>query len=305
MSLLQQCVAIVGPTASGKSSLGLELARLIPTGASILNLDSVQIYRDFDIGTAKPSSSERQEFTHHLLDLASWHEAFDVAKFREKALAAVRQVLAAGKLPIFVGGSPLYYRVLCGQDFHSLPHDPKLRAKIASMPITSSYEALKDLDPARALALHPNDHFRIARALEIAMLTGKTLAELTSTRAFGVSPRLSVLCSPPPELLEQRIIARSQAMLARGWVAEVKAILAAGCPPTAKPLQAIGYKQIVGHLVAGEPRLEHLQESIVVATRRYARKQRMYFRKMKLSWVWGHECDESALARAIAKELGF
>ncbi len=271
-------IAIVGPTASGKSGLALELAQQV--NGEIVSCDSLQVYKNFNIGTAKPSLAERALVPHHLIDLVSWQETFDAARYRTLALECIAEIHQRQRLPILVGGTGLYFRALCGQQFHDLPHDESLREQLNTLPTDTLYQKLQDLDPQRATEVHPHDRFRLIRACEINLLTGRRLASLSAEKSTdGFHPTLTVLCNPARDILHDKIRARTAAMLKAGLVGEVETLLAAGCTEKQKPMQAIGYRQVCDSLHGRLPEHE-LLEKIVIATRQYARKQLIWFRKV-------------------------
>ncbi|NRA44452.1 MAG: tRNA (adenosine(37)-N6)-dimethylallyltransferase MiaA [Oligoflexales bacterium] len=274
-------LSVIGPTASGKSSLALGLAQEF--GAELVNCDSVQVYRGFDIGSAKPSAAEQDLVPHHLLDCVSWHEDYDAARFAEMARSSILEINRRGKLAIVVGGSGLYLRFLWGQSFHELPSDPVLREELNSQDSGSLYKRLQSLDPLRAEQLHPKDKFRITRAIEINLLAGKTISELTKASVKATFPPLGVIfINRERSELHERIAQRASAMLAQGFLDEVKSLLALGCPHDAKPMQSIGYKQAVDYL-EGQSLYNKAQllEKIIVATRQYAKRQLTWYRKVQ------------------------
>ena len=173
-------IVVCGPTASGKSKTALDLAAQFK--GEIVSCDSVQFYRGFDIGSAKPSVDEQTAVKHHMIDILDWHEDFDACQYAKMARECLREIHARGQLPIVVGGSGLFLRALWGQDWHNdLPKDEELRTTLNLKSSTELYTVLKQCDPQRAEKLHTNDKFRVVRALELFYLTGKTFAELTST----------------------------------------------------------------------------------------------------------------------------
>lgn len=277
-------LSIVGPTASGKSSLAMKLAKKL--NAELVNCDSVQVYRGFDIGSAKPCRDERELVPHHLLDCVSWDEEFDAARFASMARTCVESINQRGKLAIVVGGSGLYLRFLWGHMYHELPSDPKLREKLNAQDTATLYRQLSLLDPARAEQLHPKDKFRIGRAIEINLLSGKNVAELTKESSQPRFPPKGVLLidRPRPELHE-RIAFRAGIMLEQGLIDEVRALLAGGCPASAKPMLSIGYRQVVEYLRKQEQDKTRLAEKITVATRQYAKRQMTWYRKVQADLV--------------------
>ena len=268
-------ISVVGPTGSGKSALGAALA--VRLGGEIVGCDSVQLYRGFDIGAAKPTLAERALVPHHLIDILAWHEDCDAARYAAMARDAVAAIHGRGRTAILVGGTGLYLRAFQGEAFHAdLPQDPALRAALAELSAPELYALLIERDPARAAALHPNDRFRVARALELTTLLGKPVgALLPSAKNHEVGTTLFL--EPDRKALHAALATRTEAMLAAGLEAEVRGLLAAGVAPDAKPMQSIGYKQILlyldGRIAAGE-----LRDKILAATRQYAKRQCTWFR---------------------------
>ncbi len=274
----KKLVVICGPTASGKSGFGLELARAL--NGEIVSCDSVQVYRGFNIGAAKATEAEQREIPHHLLDVVDCSEEFDARAYGEKARAAIEVILHRGKVPIVVGGSGLYLRALWEEDWHEdLPKDEGLRDELAKLERHELLKRLAEKDPERAASIHPNDRYRLTRALEIALLTGKPLSD----RARKLSPlkkqSYTIVLRPPRALLHQRIADRVVQMMADGLLAEVETLIKKGCSPTCKPMQSIGYKQAAACL-RGELSIEKLPATIIAATRQYAKRQDTWFRKV-------------------------
>lgn len=278
-----RCIAVVGPTAGGKSSLAMRLA--VSLGGEIVACDSVQVYRGFNIGSAKPTAEDRRRVPHHLLDMVDGHQEFDAATYAAAARTALTDVIQRGRMPIIVGGTGLYFRALAATDFDaSLPTDPALRAELTALPTASLIAMLRDLDPVRSEKIHPNDRFRLARALEVARLTGSTMAELRQKQQAGMAENnqglhiFTIFKNPPRQVLHERIAARAAEMLDAGLIEEVQALLAAGLSPACKPMQSIGYRQCVGFL-KGELEKADLLPLIVNATRQYAKRQCTWFKK--------------------------
>lgn len=274
-------IAILGATGSGKSSFAEDLA--VKHNGEIVSCDSVQIYRGFDIGSAKPSLTTRTQIRHHLIDILDWQDSFDAAQYRKAARQAIIDISARGHLPIVVGGTGLYFRSLIGETFHDLPHNPDLRQELAQRGPDENLADLQARDPERARSLHPNDHFRIQRALEIAILTGRTFADATAERAGEVFlPTRTFVRRLPPTDLRTRIAERTDRMLADGLIGEVESLLKSGCPAACKPMQSIGYKQVCA-LLAGTLAQKDLRQKIIEATWQYARRQKNWNRRLEES----------------------
>lgn len=281
-------VAILGPTCTGKSQLAERLAEEF--GGEIINADSMQVYRSFNIGTAKPSREIQARIKHHLIDIVEPNDAFDAARFKVLADAAIRDVWSRGRIPITVGGSGLYLRVL----FHglfSVPSSEEIRTELRErygVAPADVYEELKSIDPLYALRISHRDRVRVVRALEIHRLSGKTMSEWEKDHGFR-EERYQVyrigLMRERQELYD-RINARVEAMLLQGWVNEVRDILAAGHDPSCKPFSSIGYKEILLHL-DGIIEYPEMVVRIKQETRRYAKRQLTWFSKAdegSISW---------------------
>ncbi len=269
-------VAIVGPTAAGKSALAMRLAQQLR--AEIVICDSVQVYRGFDIGAVKPSVAARRQVVHHLIDSVEAHEDYSAGRYRRAARAVIATILARGHRALVVGGCGLYWRALLGHEWHDTPPAAaQLRAELACLSNVQLVQRLRALDPSRAVEVHPADRVRLLRAIEIAQVSGKARHELPRAVGTTLSPRVIYL-KPAREELHRRIAARTRGILAAGLVTEVKALLASGCPPHAKPMQSIGYRQVVAYL-QGELAEGELATRIIYATRQYAKRQMTWFNK--------------------------
>jgi tRNA dimethylallyltransferase len=274
-------VAVLGPTASGKSALGLELARRF--GGEIVSCDSQQVYIGLDIGTAKPTAAERRAVPHHLIDVVRPDEPFDAARWAALARAAVADIAARGRLPIIVGGTGLYYRALTGGLFEAPPPDPALRARhreeAARIGTEALHARLATADPEAAAAIAPRDLVRVSRALEVLEQTGVPITTLRRQAPPPAGPApLTVVLDPPLAVLRARIEARVAGMMAAGFEDEVRALRAAGYGPALRPLQSLGYKQMSG-VVDGACDVAGAASATVAATVAYARRQRTWFRK--------------------------
>jgi tRNA dimethylallyltransferase len=272
---------IAGPTASGKSALALALAQRL--GAEILSADSQQVYRHFDIGTAKPSAEELALVPHHLVSVVDPLEPFSAAEFQRRADEAIAQVHARGRPVLVVGGTGLYLRVLLHGVVEAPGAVPALRAELEAVAQAQGraevHRRLAEVDPASAALLSPNDLVRTVRALEIHAVTGRPASEFRQAHAFAkdrYAYRLVVL-EPPREALYAAIGARTEAMYASGLLAEVEGLLARGYADAA-PMRSVGYVQaravVEGRLTREQGIAETAQE-----TRRYAKRQLTWFRK--------------------------
>jgi tRNA dimethylallyltransferase len=274
-------VAVLGPTASGKSALGLALAERL--GGEIVACDSQQVYVGMDIGTDKPTREDRRRVPHHALDLCHPDQPFHAARWATLARTALKGIAGRGRLPIVIGGTGLYYRALTAGLFEAPPPDPALRARHRALTDREGLEALRArlmaVDPEAAAAIAARDFVRLSRALEIYEQTG---VPITTLRRQAAPPRdlapTVLLLDPPLAESRARIAARVAAMVAAGFLDEVRALHAAGYGPTLRPLQALGYKQM-GAVLAGRLSLAEATDETVRATSAYARRQRTWFRK--------------------------
>lgn len=275
-------IAVAGPTGSGKSHLAMELARQL--NGEIVSCDSVQVYRGFDIGTAKANASEQQEIPHHLIDVAEWFEDYDAASYARAARKAIDGIVSLGRIPIVCGGTGLYLRALLQQAWDSdLPKDPGLRQELQQEATSALYARLLLLDPRRAGQLHPNDRFRVTRALELVLLRGQPL-EWTKRKHTAATEQpaeecFTIVLDPPRSLLHQKIAERSAAMLQRGLLAEVQGLFSRGVSRDCKPMRSIGYLQAGAHL-AGELGEAELLPKLIAATRQYAKRQCTWYRRV-------------------------
>ncbi|WP_029433282.1 tRNA (adenosine(37)-N6)-dimethylallyltransferase MiaA [Blastococcus sp. URHD0036] len=271
-------VAVVGPTATGKTALAVALAHRL--GGEVVNADSMQLYRGMDIGTAKPDATERDGVPHHLLDL--WHvrQPASVAEYRRRARAEVDRLRAVGVVPLLVGGSGLYVRAVLDElDFPGT--DPELRARLeaelADVGPAALHARLATVDPAAAAAILPGNGRRIVRALEVVQLTGGPFrASLPEPRPHY--PAVVVGLDREPAELDDRIAARVDRMWASGFVAEVEALAADGLREGPTASRALGYAQVLDQL-DGVLSPEEARQRTVTTTRRFVRRQRSWFRR--------------------------
>ncbi|MFU8821637.1 MAG: tRNA (adenosine(37)-N6)-dimethylallyltransferase MiaA [Gammaproteobacteria bacterium] len=281
----------MGPTAAGKTGLAMELARAVP--AEIISVDSALVYREMDIGTAKPSPALRREVPHHLLDLLDPAEAYSAGRFRRDALAAMDEVRGRGRVPILAGGTMLYFRAL-QRGLAELPEaDPVLRAELDEAGARNGWPALHAelarVDPLAAARIQPGDSQRIQRALEVWRLSGTPLSEL---QAAGARPlegwnflKLGLARASRPDL-HKAIERRFHAMMAAGFLAEVACLYGRGdLHPGLPSIRAVGYRQLWAH-VAGECDLASAVEDAITATRRLAKRQMTWLRaEPDLRWL--------------------
>ncbi len=302
-------VAIVGPTATGKSALGIALAQRFD--GEIVSCDSTAVYRGFDIGTDKVPASQQGGVPHHLVDVADPTEEYSAARYAREAAAAIRGITARGRLPILVGGTGLYYRALTRGFFPGPARDTALRSRLDRIAARRGPESLhrwlRRVDPASAERIQPRDQKRLVRALEVYCLTGRPL---TDHFAETVSPLpeyavVAYALQIPSEATAERVARRVDEQFARGVLDEVRGLLASGVPETAHPFTGLVYRQALEHLkgVRDEPATREL---IVRENRRYSRRQLIWFRKEpNLQWVHaaGERVDtQQRVARAFAAD---
>lgn len=304
-------LAIVGPTGSGKTSAAIWLARQL--NGEIVSMDSMQIYRGMDIGTAKPTEEERKQAVHHMVDIAEPDEIFTVSSYRKMAMQAIEDILSRGKLPILAGGTGLYlnaisYEMSLGENGASESIRKELHA-ISEMPDGPKklHDRLSLVDAQSAKRLHPNDVRRVIRALEVYESTGKTLSELgDASRKEGPYHVMVYGLSHPREAMYAKINARVDAMMQQGLVAEVKSLLDRGIEPRKEggAMQAIGYKEIVSAL-RGEMPMEKAVDLIKQGSRRYAKRQWTWFRHdERVRWFdFSEYKDAGELLRALLFQI--
>ena len=307
--MAEKIVVVAGPTASGKTALGIALAK--DFNGEIVSADSMQIYRGMDIGTAKASLAEREGISHHMLDVAEPWEEYSVARYVEQAEACCRDILRRGKLPILVGGTGLYIdSLISGRDFAAVDSDQGLRealsAEYDALGGEAMHRRLQEIDPERAAILHPGDKRRIVRALEVYRLTGMTITEHDrQTRALPrrFDAAAIHLNFKNRAALYARIDRRVDMMVEQGLFREVEGLLAAGLSPESTAMQAIGYKEAVRAL-QGELSREEAVDLIKQSSRRYAKRQLTWFNRDKeaLPILWEDEPDFE-YARRLSTEF--
>jgi tRNA dimethylallyltransferase len=293
-------IFIAGPTAAGKSEIALRLAE--KAGGEIISADSMQVYRGLDIGTAKPSPADRARVPHHLLDICDLHEAFDAAQFIRLAQKAVEEIQSRNNIPVFCGGTGLYFKAFLEGLGEAPATNPELRAELESEPLENLLAELRERDPATFEKIDRQNPRRVVRAVEVIRLTGKKFSEQRAGWKLSVSnkdggskmddgkPRIrpsSILNFPsspifcftrPPEDLRRRIDARVNGMFRRGLVAETELLMKRGLAENKFAMQAIGYRQVVEHL-RGERNLAETIELVKIKTRQFAKRQLTWFRR--------------------------
>jgi len=279
----------VGPTASGKSELALRLAE--GSGGEIVNADSVQVYRYFDIGSAKPSSAELARVPHHLVDVVEPTAPLDAGQWCALADAAINDIVARGRTPIVCGGTFLWVKALLYGLAPAPPADPAVRERHRQLADADGRAALhrelEAVDPASAARLNPNDFVRVSRALEVFELTGRPLSAFQAEHGFS-APRYAarlVGVARERDAMDQRIGERTRAMFQAGWVDEVRELLRRGFGDT-RPMLSVGYRQIAEALKSPAPlELAELELSVYRATRVFARRQRTWLRDQPVEWL--------------------
>ncbi len=293
----------MGPTASGKTALAIRLRQTLPV--ELISVDSALVYKGMDIGTAKPDAHELSHAPHRLLDIIDPAQAYSAADFRRDALQAMAEIVAAGRIPLLVGGTMLYFKALL-EGLSPLPSaDPTIRAEIERQAAEQGWDALhrklQDIDPVAAQRIHPNDPQRLSRALEVFFISGKTLTELTQTSGEALPYQVHQFAIAPAsrELLHQRIEQRFHQMLASGFEAEVRALFARGDLHTDMPsVRCVGYRQMWSYL-AGEISYDEMVYRGICATRQLAKRQMTWLR----GWEGVHWLDSEKPQQAYSDVL--
>lgn len=302
-------IAIVGPTAVGKTSMSLELARRLK--GEIISVDSRQVYRYLDVGADKIDRETRKEIVHHLLDVADPDEQFSAADFALQARDAAARIVNRGRTPIFVGGTPFYFNALFGGVLSdNAPKDPDLRRKLEAMAEEEGREALhrrlREVDPARAASLHPNDVRRVIRALEISTLTSMAASEWFAQAAkvpgAGEFDVLYIGLNRERRLLFEAIERRVREQFAGGFVEEVEWLLSHGYDERFPSMQGFGYKDILEYL-RGRCTLEEAAERDISQTKAFSRRQMTWFCKFSpIVWYDTSVCSAESFSATIEKE---
>ncbi len=280
----------------GKSAVALLLAERLD--GEIISVDSMQVYRGLDLGTAKPSAAERQRVRHHLIDVVDLTESFDAAAFVRLATVAVAEIQSRGRVPIFCGGTGLYFKAYLQGLGEAPPSDAALRAELEAAPLPELLRELEQRDPATFQKIDRQNPRRVVRAIEVIRLTGQPFS---AQRAFwsheALNPQPSTLnclfgLHRPSEDLHQRMGARVDEMFRRGLVAETERLLQRGLAENRTAMQAIGYRQVVEHL-GGERPLKETIELVKARTRQFAKRQLTWFRRqMRLHWFEVKSADD-------------
>jgi len=299
-------LVIVGPTAVGKTDLSIAVARAVD--GEIISADSMQVYKGMDIGTAKPTENERQGIPHHMLDVVTPDQEFSVADYQRMVEETLRSLAERDKTPILTGGTGLYIRaVLDGFVFDPEARDEELRVQLEKMASTRGgvvlHQRLAEVDPDSAKRLHPNDHRRVIRALEVYHTTGQPLSRhlAAQKRQPPRHPSVKFGLTRNRRRLYDRINLRVDLMMETGLLDEVKQLMSQGLEGSATALQALGYKELVGYL-RGEYDLTEAVRRLKRDTRRYAKRQLTWFRRdQEIIWL---DLDQISREDAVEKITG-
>lgn len=308
--MVPKILVVVGPTASGKTRLAVELA--LRCNGEVVSADSMQVYRHMDVGTAKPTPEEMRGVPHHMLDVADPEEDFSVARYVDMAAACVEDILSRGRLPVVAGGTGLYIdSLLSGRSFAAFSADSPLRAQLQARARQESSQQLwlelKRVDPEAAARLHPNDEKRIIRALEVWYQTGKTISQ-HNRETKTIPPRYDALtiglAFREREDMWRRIDRRVDEMVSAGLAREVGALLDRGVPARCTSMQAIGYKEMAQAVLSGGD-VAAAAETVKLRTRQYAKRQLTWFRRNQdTRWIlWDRTPDFPAALRASTEYM--
>lgn len=293
---------ILGPTGTGKTALSLEIAKYLPV--EIVSVDSMQVYKEMDIGTAKPSQKEREKIPHHLIDIVPPDYFFTVAEFKERALKAIEEIYSRKRIPLLVGGTPLYYKVLFGE--FSIPYVPpdyelrkKLKHEIEQYGEMKLYEELKRVDPKSASRIHPHDHKRIIRALEVYYKIGKPISEIAGREEKSNFIVSKIGLFMPKDLHYRVLDERVDKMIEQGLVEEVRRLYLKGIDEKYVSMQGIGYKEILKYL-KGEITLDESIRLIKKRTKLFVKRQYTWFKKdTSIHWFDVSKYTLSQLAELV------
>ncbi|EJD6036873.1 tRNA (adenosine(37)-N6)-dimethylallyltransferase MiaA [Morganella morganii] len=292
---------LMGPTASGKTALAIELCQRLPV--EIISVDSALIYKGMDIGTAKPDAAELALAPHRLIDILDPSVAYSAADFRRDALAAMTDITAQGKIPLLVGGTMMYFKALL-EGLSPLPSaDPEIRAQIEARAAQDGWQVLHDelsrIDPVAGARIHPNDPQRLSRALEVYYISGKTMTELTETAGENLPFNAYQFAIAPADrkILHQRIEMRFQMMLNAGFEDEVRALYQRGdLHPDLPSIRCVGYRQMWSYL-AGEISYDDMVYRGICATRQLAKRQLTWLRGWEgVHWLDSEQPEQSLKA---------
>ena len=294
--MLEKIIAVVGPTASGKTALAIEIAKEF--NGEVVSCDSMQIYKHMDIGTAKPTIEEQQQVKHHMIDIVEPYENYSVAEFTKRARECIDDVVARGKVPIVAGGTGLYFdSIVENIVFPDIPNDPKVREEMIEMADLCGNQVVHDLlaqkDPQAAAKIHPNNLRRVIRALEICHVTGRTFTAVNAdSKREPIYDTLIFGLDIDREFLYDRINNRVDQMLAEGLLEEVQGLRDMGIDRDTTAMQAIGYKEFLEFL-DGRATYYEAVDKIKMESRRYAKRQLTWFRRNSgINWVEPKDREE-------------
>lgn len=285
LDLLQNCWFLAGPTAVGKTALGILLAQRI--GGELVSLDSMSIYRKMNIGTAKPSAAEQSRVPHHLIDIVDPHEEFSTDQYMREAIIACKEIVERGHVPIFVGGTGLYLRSILRGVFEGPEADWKFREDLEQQATQEApgwlSQRLEQIDPQTAERIHPNDTRRLIRALEIHHLTGKTASDLLDEGPLPKEshPQHVYWLFPERDWIHERINVRVDQMIAAGLEEEVRMLLQLEPPIGRTARQGLGYREMIDWIEGRSPSIEKTAELIKTHTRQFAKRQHTWFRNLE------------------------
>lgn len=304
---MDKLIVVLGPTAVGKTALSIALAKQFST--EVISGDSMLIYRNMDIGTAKPSIEEQDGVVHHLVDIIEPTESFDVTTFIEMARAKIREINERGQVPILAGGTGLYIKALLeGYQFNVTPQNEAFRQEMETVAreqgVEELHRRLAEVQPETAARLHPNDIRRVIRALEVATFGGETVSQEKEDETACLYDVAVIGLTSERSLLYERINQRVDQMMADGLLDEVKGLLESGVPADAQSMKGIGYKELVAYL-DGKCTLEEAVDEIKKGTRHFAKRQFTWYRKMPyIDWYEVKtKKDIIEIEKEIAKKL--
>ena len=296
-------IYITGATASGKSALAMRLANTL--GGEIISVDSMQVYCGLNIGTAKPSTQEQNEIQHHLIDVAQLSEAFDAAQFVSLAQQALKLIWKRGRVPIFCGGTGLYFRALIEGLGESPPSDESLRDELALMPIESLIAELQIKDPEAAKQVDLKNPRRVLRAIEVIRLTGRPYSEQRiGWNNVDKAPQNLFCINREVDVLNQRIHKRVDEMFNQGLVEETQTLIKKGLRNNRNACQSLGYRQVLD-LLDGKLDLENVVHQVKTKTRQFAKRQRSWFRnQMKCKFLeWPDEENVNSFSEQLLAKI--
>ena len=304
--MTSRLICLLGPTAVGKTEIAIQLAQRL--NAEIISVDSRQIYRQMDIGTAKPTPEEQQAARHHLIDCVDISESFSVADYQSLADTAIADIQNRGKRVLLVGGAGLYFRVIVDGLFKGPGADPALRKRLeieaAQFGVDALHDRLRVCDPESADRIHPNNIVRVIRALEVYELTGTPMSELQQQWHLEKQryPFIAFGITMPRALLYRRIEQRVDVMLANGLIAEVESLLAVGYSRDTIALRSFGYKELIAYLDGDCTYLEAISQ-LKQNTRRFAKRQLTWFRKdTRIEWLDRESTPD--IVTSLLKKIG-